>query len=140
MQRITREQARKYAFDWRDEPLLRVKPGEPFEIEWELHPKDYVFPEGHRIGLVITSNLTDYVTLDPMARNVSIKLDGSHLVLPVASGLAEGIAAHRLRGGYQRGAAATAGPVRRMQRGSPPRSAPRARRSSGGTLLSTSPP
>ena len=28
VQRITREQARKYAFDWRDEPLLRVKPGE----------------------------------------------------------------------------------------------------------------
>jgi amidase len=33
MQRITREQARKYAFDWRDEPLLRVRPGESFEIE-----------------------------------------------------------------------------------------------------------
>src|SRR5881409_1392359 len=33
MQRIPREQARKYAFDWRDEPLLRVKPGEAFEVE-----------------------------------------------------------------------------------------------------------
>ena len=33
MQRITREQARKYAFDWRDEPLLRVEPGETFEVE-----------------------------------------------------------------------------------------------------------
>ena len=33
MQRITREQARKYAFDWRDEPLLEVRPGETFEIE-----------------------------------------------------------------------------------------------------------
>jgi amidase len=33
MQRITREQARKYAFDWRDEPLLRVRPGERFELE-----------------------------------------------------------------------------------------------------------
>lgn len=33
MQRIDREQARKYAFDWRDEPLLRVQPGETFEIE-----------------------------------------------------------------------------------------------------------
>ncbi len=33
MQRITREQARKYAFDWQDEPLLRVKCGESFEIE-----------------------------------------------------------------------------------------------------------
>lgn len=33
MQKIGREQARKYAFDWRDEPLLRVRPGEPFEVE-----------------------------------------------------------------------------------------------------------
>jgi acetamidase/formamidase len=33
VQRITREQARKYAFDWEDEPLLRVKPGESFEVE-----------------------------------------------------------------------------------------------------------
>jgi acetamidase/formamidase len=36
MQRIARDQARKYAFDWRDEPLLRVRPGESFEVEtWD---------------------------------------------------------------------------------------------------------
>lgn len=33
MQRIPRDQSRKYAFDWRDEPLLHVRPGESFEIE-----------------------------------------------------------------------------------------------------------
>jgi amidase len=33
VQRVSREQARKYAFDWRDAPLLRVQPGEPFELE-----------------------------------------------------------------------------------------------------------
>ncbi len=33
MQRIAREQARKYAFDWDDKPLLRVKCGESFEVE-----------------------------------------------------------------------------------------------------------
>jgi acetamidase/formamidase len=33
MKRIARDQARKYAFDWRDEPLLRVRAGESFEIE-----------------------------------------------------------------------------------------------------------
>ena len=33
MKRIPREQARKYAFDWREEPLLRVESGESFEIE-----------------------------------------------------------------------------------------------------------
>src|SRR5580700_10189412 len=36
MQRIERAQARKYAFDGRDQPLLRVRPGESFEIEtWD---------------------------------------------------------------------------------------------------------
>jgi acetamidase/formamidase len=33
VQRIPREQARKYAFDWEDEPLLRVRPGETFVVE-----------------------------------------------------------------------------------------------------------
>ena len=36
MKRITRNQATKYAFDWRDEPLLEVDPGEAFAIEtWD---------------------------------------------------------------------------------------------------------
>ncbi len=36
MQRIRRDLARKYAFDWRDTPLLHVRPGETFEIEtWD---------------------------------------------------------------------------------------------------------
>jgi acetamidase/formamidase len=33
MQRIVREQARKYALDWRDTPLIKVQPGEVFEVE-----------------------------------------------------------------------------------------------------------
>lgn len=33
MQKIQREQAKKYAFDWEDEPLLRVRLGEEFAIE-----------------------------------------------------------------------------------------------------------
>src|SRR5438552_13979187 len=33
MQRILREQARKFAFDWRDEQLLRVSGGESFTIK-----------------------------------------------------------------------------------------------------------
>lgn len=33
MKRITRDQANRFAFDWRDEPALHVEPGESFEIE-----------------------------------------------------------------------------------------------------------
>lgn len=36
MQKLPRELAKKYAFDWRDEPLLHVQPGETFELEtWD---------------------------------------------------------------------------------------------------------
>ena len=36
MQTINRSQARKFAFDWEDEPLLRVACGEVFEIQTML--------------------------------------------------------------------------------------------------------
>lgn len=56
MQRISRDDARKYAFDWRDEPLLRVQPGESFEIEtydastgYFKTPSDLAIP-GNRPG------------------------------------------------------------------------------------------
>jgi acetamidase/formamidase len=56
MQRIDREQARKFAFDWRDQPLLRVRPGESFEVEtWDASsgyfktPQDLAIP-GRRPG------------------------------------------------------------------------------------------
>lgn len=50
MKRITREQARKYAFDCRDEPLLRVEPGEPFEIEtWDASTGYFRTPEDKAI-------------------------------------------------------------------------------------------
>ena len=36
MQRIVRDRARKFAFDWEDSPELRVQPGESFVIEtWD---------------------------------------------------------------------------------------------------------
>lgn len=50
MQRIPRELARKYAFDWRDEPLLRVRPGESFEIEtWDAATGYFKTPEDKAI-------------------------------------------------------------------------------------------
>jgi acetamidase/formamidase len=50
MQRIEREQARKYAFDWRDEPLLRVERGESFEIEtWYASTGYFRTPENKAI-------------------------------------------------------------------------------------------
>jgi len=65
MKRITREQARKYAFDWRDEPLLRVAPGETFEIEtydastgFFKTPEDLAIP-GKRPGFDLSPPLAN---------------------------------------------------------------------------------
>lgn len=50
MQRIQRDQARKYAFDWDDAPLLRVTPGERFEIEtWDASAGYFQTPEDKAI-------------------------------------------------------------------------------------------
>lgn len=50
MQRIEREQAKKFAFDWRDEPLLTVKPGESFEMEtWDASVGYFKSPDDKAI-------------------------------------------------------------------------------------------
>src|SRR5262245_47849205 len=50
MQRIPRDQARKFAFDWRDAPLLRVRPGEPFEVEtWDASSGYFQTPDDKAI-------------------------------------------------------------------------------------------
>lgn len=50
MQRISRELARKFAFDFRDEPLLRVQPGESFEVEtWDASTGYFKTPDDKAI-------------------------------------------------------------------------------------------
>lgn len=50
MQRIPRDQARKFAFDWRDQPLLRVCPGESFVIEtWDASSGYFRTPQDKAI-------------------------------------------------------------------------------------------
>src|SRR6516225_785325 len=50
MKRIPRDLARKYAFDWRDQPLLRVRPGEALEVEtWDASTGYFQTPEDKAI-------------------------------------------------------------------------------------------
>lgn len=48
MQRIPRDLARKYAFDWRDAPLLKVEPGEVIEVETFDASTGYFTPAGEK--------------------------------------------------------------------------------------------
>src|SRR5437764_2920290 len=50
MQRIPRGLARKFAFDWRDEPLLRVRPNDSFEVEtWDASGGYFLTPDDQAI-------------------------------------------------------------------------------------------
>ncbi|WP_086823065.1 Xaa-Pro dipeptidyl-peptidase [Allokutzneria sp. NRRL B-24872] len=62
-------------------------PGRTYNVTWELHPKDYVFPAGHRIGLVLVQNLPSYITPDAKANKVEITLAPSSLELPIVGGV-----------------------------------------------------
>ncbi len=50
MQKITRDTPRKFAFDWRDAPLLKVKAGESFALEtWDASSGFFRTPEDKAI-------------------------------------------------------------------------------------------
>lgn len=68
MQTITRDQAKKYAFDWRDEPLLRVKAGELIAIEtWDASTGFFKTPEDK----AIPANRPGFDRTPPMANPIA---------------------------------------------------------------------
>ncbi len=68
MQRIVREDARKYAFDWRDAPLLRVQPGEPFEVEtWDASTGYFTSSE----DLAIPARRPGFDRVPPLANPIA---------------------------------------------------------------------
>ena len=76
MQRITRDQARKFAFDWRDEPLLRVQPGESFEIEtWDAGSGFFKTPSDK----AIPTNRPGFDSHPPLANPIGgpVYIDGA---------------------------------------------------------------
>ncbi|GIJ19904.1 CocE/NonD family hydrolase [Micromonospora lutea] len=60
-----------------------LTPGQPATGTVLLEPKDYVFPAGSQIGLVLTGNLNAFVHSDPLAGQVTVALGTSRAVLPL---------------------------------------------------------
>jgi acetamidase/formamidase len=79
VQRITREQARKFAFDWRDEPLLRVRPGEPFEVETDDAGSGYFKTPADK---AVPANRPGFDRSPPLANPIGgpVYLDGAERV------------------------------------------------------------
>jgi X-Pro dipeptidyl-peptidase len=62
-------------------------PGEPYRIEWDVMTDDWVFPEGHRIGIVIAGADTSiHFSHNNSGNLVEVHLSGSHVKLPVVGG------------------------------------------------------
>ncbi len=64
------------------EPKALV-PGEPFELDIEMHFTSWVFPKGHRIRLAVNNAQWPMLWPTPMPMTTSLRLGASRLSLPV---------------------------------------------------------
>ncbi len=67
----------------RTEPL---KQGKLYDLKWTLEPKDYVFPAGNRIGVVVFSTDQAYTLLPLGGTELRVAPKHSELRLPVVGG------------------------------------------------------
>jgi X-Pro dipeptidyl-peptidase len=64
-----------------------LDPTESYRIEWDVMADDWVFPAGHRIGIVIAGADTEINTIHNTPGNtVEVHLNGSFVRLPVVGG------------------------------------------------------
>lgn len=66
---------------------LPIKQGKEYWLGWDLEPDDYVFPAGHRIGLVVVSTDHDYTIRPLPGTHLTINPGLSTLELPIVGGL-----------------------------------------------------
>lgn len=69
----------------RGRPLVQ---GREYDLRWTLEPKDYVFPAGNRIGLVVFSSDQEYTLLPPGGTRLTVVPGHSEVVLPLVGGRA----------------------------------------------------
>ncbi|WP_380167804.1 Xaa-Pro dipeptidyl-peptidase [Jannaschia sp. R86511] len=63
-----------------------VTPGRDYRLRWDLHPDDYVFAPGHRVGLVVFSTDRDFTLRPDPGTRLSLQPGSSTLTLPVVGG------------------------------------------------------
>ena len=67
------------------EPL---RPGEFYELVFDLQPDDQIVPAGQRIGLMIFASDRDFTLWPKPGTELSVDLDATPLELPVVGGIA----------------------------------------------------
>ncbi len=63
-----------------------VKQGQMNSYDWTFEPKDYIFPEGHRIGVVIFSSDQEYTLLPLGGTELTVSPDQSSVTVPIVGG------------------------------------------------------
>jgi X-Pro dipeptidyl-peptidase len=63
-----------------------VRQDQLHRFTWDLQPQDYVFAEGHRIGVVLISTDRDYTLRYPAGTEVSVDPRASRVILPLVNG------------------------------------------------------
>ncbi|WP_404323327.1 Xaa-Pro dipeptidyl-peptidase [Cytobacillus firmus] len=67
----------------KDDPL---KEGKNYKFEWDVLPEDYVFKEGHRIGIIIAGSDRRRAIPSTTGATFEVKLGQSYISLPVVGG------------------------------------------------------
>ena len=69
-------------------------PGTAYNFDFPLLPEDYVFPAGHRIGVILVGSYPQYASRpDPGDARLTYQLQSSRIVLPIVGGTAAARAA-----------------------------------------------
>jgi X-Pro dipeptidyl-peptidase len=66
---------------------LAVEQGRMYDYTWTFEPKDYVFPAGHRIGVVVFSSDQEYTLLPRGGTHLTVAPGVSRVVLPIVGGV-----------------------------------------------------
>ncbi|WP_019885405.1 Xaa-Pro dipeptidyl-peptidase [Streptomyces purpureus] len=60
-----------------------VTEGREYRLEWEMQPQDYVFKQGHRLGVVLISTDHDHTLRYPAGTVMTVRTGVSSVTLPV---------------------------------------------------------
>ena len=63
-----------------------IQQGQEYTFVWNLEPDDYLFPAGHRIGLVVVSTDHDYTIRPEPGTRLTLAPNQSEISLPVVGG------------------------------------------------------
>ncbi len=63
-----------------------IQQGQEYTFTWDLQADDYVFPAGHRIGLVVVSTDQQYTVRPDPGTELTVNPSKSQVVLPVVGG------------------------------------------------------